>query len=86
MGAFERRYWFPLGFKEVCLWCLLLRERDCFVDAIIRNAGTVQLVPIDPRTEPDKFLQPEKQTYDCNQTFYILSTFHCNGGQFIFLQ
>ena len=35
---------------------MLLRERNCFVDAIIRNAGTVQPMPIDPEktTETDQ--------------------------------
>ena len=35
---------------------MLLRERDCFVDATMRNAGTVQPMPIDPEktTETDQ--------------------------------
>ena len=33
---------------------MLLRERNCFVDAIIRNAGTVQPMPIDPEKTTDQ--------------------------------
>ena len=50
---------FHLGFKEVSV-VFLLREGDCFVDAIIRSAGTVVTVPIDPKTETDQTDKPEK--------------------------